>query len=57
MCLYILGIVSGGGTALLRCLPILDDLEASNSDQKRGIEIVRHALKQPCYQVRVFATV
>ncbi len=45
------GIVSGGGTALLRCLPTLDGLETSNSDQQRGVEIVRHALKQPCFQV------
>ena len=30
------GIVPGGGVALLRCLPALDKVETSNSDQKTG---------------------
>merc|ERR1711994_467718 len=45
------GIVPGGGVALLRCLPILDGLTPANEDQRKGIEIVRHALKQPCFTI------
>merc|ERR1719293_395668 len=45
------GIVPGGGTALLRCIEILDDIPVSNDDQKKGVEIVRHALQQPTRQI------
>ncbi|UYV61624.1 HSPD1 [Cordylochernes scorpioides] len=45
------GIVTGGGTALLRCLPALENLPADNEDQKIGYEIVRRALKVPCMQI------
>ncbi len=34
-----------------RCLPILDTLAIANEDQKKGVEIVRHALKQPCFTI------
>jgi chaperonin GroEL len=30
------GIVPGGGTALLRCIPVLDKLKAANPDQQTG---------------------
>merc|ERR1712050_534634 len=40
------GIVPGGGVALLRCLPVLDTLVPKNDDQKKGIDIVKYALKQ-----------
>ena len=30
------GIVAGGGTALLRCLPCLDEIKYENEDQKTG---------------------
>lgn len=45
------GIVMGGGTALLRCLPVLDQIKAENDDQKIGIEIIRKTLKVPCMQI------
>ena len=45
------GIVPGGGTALLRCIDILDSVPAANDDQKKGVEIVRHSLKQPMMQI------
>ena len=35
----------------LRCLSVLDTLPIANEDQKKGIEIVKHALKQPCYTI------
>merc|ERR1712061_73252 len=45
------GIVPGGGTALLRCLDVLDNVPIENEDQKKGVEIVRHALSQPMLQI------
>ncbi|KHJ42381.1 chaperonin GroL [Trichuris suis] len=45
------GIVPGGGVALLRCLNVLDQLKPTNDDQKRGIEIVRKAIRQPCMTI------
>lgn len=42
------GIVPGGGTALLRCIPVLDQLKPANADQAIGIEIVKNALRMPC---------
>uniref|UniRef100_A0A023GNE6 Putative chaperonin subunit ixodes scapularis chaperonin subunit n=1 Tax=Amblyomma triste TaxID=251400 RepID=A0A023GNE6_AMBTT len=45
------GIVPGGGTALLRCLPALEAIKVDNEDQRTGVGIVRKALKQPCMQI------
>lgn len=43
------GIVPGGGTAYLRCIPVLEKLakNAATSDEKTGIEIVIEALLAP----------
>ncbi|KAM8718081.1 hypothetical protein ACLKA7_004739 [Drosophila subpalustris] len=45
------GIVPGGGTALLRCIPQLEDLEPDNEDLQLGIDIVRNALRVPCLTI------
>ncbi|CAH0594209.1 unnamed protein product [Chrysodeixis includens] len=45
------GIVPGGGSALLRCIPALDDLKPSNNDQAIGITIVKKALRTPCITI------
>merc|ERR1712088_478704 len=45
------GIVPGGGTALLRCLNVLDTVIVANEDQKKGVDIIRHALTQPMLQI------
>lgn len=45
------GIVPGGGAALLRCIPILDNLIRVNSDQAKGIEIIKTALRTPCLTI------
>merc|ERR1712133_349777 len=45
------GIVPGGGTALLRCIPMLDALPYANEDQKMGIDIIRRALRMPCMTI------
>ncbi|XP_065666626.1 60 kDa heat shock protein, mitochondrial [Hydra vulgaris] len=41
------GIVPGGGTALIRCAPLLEKLVVSNADQKAGVDIVLAALFKP----------
>ncbi|CAL1295731.1 unnamed protein product [Larinioides sclopetarius] len=51
------GIVAGGGTALLRCLPALDQIKVENEDQRTGIDIVRKSLKMPCTQIALNAGV
>merc|ERR1712136_291401 len=45
------GIVPGGGTALLRCLNVLEDLPTNNDDQRKGIDIIRRALRMPCMAI------
>src|ERR1700676_5382710 len=44
------GIVSGGGTALLRCLPALDKLKLID-DEAIGVNIVKRALEEPTRQI------
>src|SRR5580700_10461898 len=46
------GIVAGGGTALLRCLPALQTLIGTlNGDEKIGAQIVRRSLEEPLRQI------
>jgi chaperonin GroEL len=44
------GIVAGGGTAFLRCLPVLEELEL-HGDEATGVNIVRRALEEPIRQI------
>ena len=44
------GIVAGGGTALLRCVPALDALELEG-DYARGADVVRGVLAEPLYWI------
>src|SRR5947208_197335 len=44
------GIVSGGGTALLRCLPALEKLTL-HDDEAIGVNIVKRALEEPIRQI------
>jgi chaperonin GroEL len=44
------GIVSGGGTALLRCLPALEKLKL-HGDEAVGVNIVKRALEEPIRQI------
>ena len=44
------GIVSGGGTALLRCLPALEKLKR-HDDEAIGVNIVKRALEEPIRQI------
>ena len=34
-----------------RCLSVLEDLATSNDDQKKGVNIVQFALKQPTMKI------
>ena len=44
------GIVSGGGTALLRCLPVLEKLKI-HDDEAIGVNIVKRAVEEPLRQI------
>jgi chaperonin GroEL len=44
------GIVPGGGTALLRCQPVLDKFEVPE-EQQVGVSIIRRALEEPLRQI------
>ncbi|MBU4128564.1 chaperonin GroEL [bacterium] len=44
------GIVPGGGVALLRCIPSLDELKLEG-DERIGVSIVKRALEEPIRQI------
>ena len=45
------GILPGGGVALLRCIPVLDELKLDDPDEQIGVDIVRRSLEEPCRQI------
>ncbi len=45
------GIVPGGGVALLRTLPALENIEINDSDEKIGVGILKRALQEPIRQI------
>ncbi|MBM3239358.1 chaperonin GroEL [Candidatus Poribacteria bacterium] len=45
------GIVAGGGVALLRCAPALDEMNLDDPDEQIGVEIVKRALEEPMRQI------
>ena len=47
------GIVAGGGVALINAISALDELEAADTDEQVGIDIIRKALEAP---MRAIAT-
>jgi chaperonin GroEL len=51
------GIVPGGGVALLRCIPALEDLQKKEKteDVALGIRIVKRALEEPLRQIAINA--
>jgi chaperonin GroEL len=44
------GIVAGGGVALIRCIPALEDLKVS-PEQQFGVSIIRRAIEEPLRQI------
>ncbi len=49
------GIVAGGGSALLWCQKVLDDLDRGDEDENVGVQIVRRALESPVRQIAMNA--
>ncbi|HEU5208771.1 MAG TPA: chaperonin GroEL [Longimicrobiales bacterium] len=45
------GIVPGGGVALLRVQPKLDNLKIEDEDEQIGVSIIRRALEEPIRQI------
>ena len=45
------GVVPGGGVALIRAQPALDELKGDNDDQDVGINILRKAIEEPLRQI------
>ena len=45
------GVVPGGGTALIRCLKALKDLEGANEDQTVGIRLLARSVEEPLRQI------
>ena len=46
------GIVAGGGTALLRCIPAVEEAcKKSRGDELLGVSIVLKAMRSPCAQI------
>jgi chaperonin GroEL len=41
------GIVSGGGVALIRCIPAIEAVKGANEDEQIGVDIVRKAVEYP----------
>lgn len=44
------GILAGGGVALLRCIPVLEELKVEG-DEKTGLEILKKSLVSPIKQI------
>ncbi|MEW6182183.1 MAG: chaperonin GroEL [Bacillota bacterium] len=45
------GIVAGGGTALLNCVPAVEALKHDSLDVQTGVNIIRRALEEPVRQI------
>jgi chaperonin GroEL len=45
------GIVPGGGVALLRSIPILDDIKFDTHDEQLGCNIIKRAVEEPIRQI------
>jgi len=41
------GIVPGGGVALIRCLPVLEDMKLKDEDEQIGVNIIKRAIEEP----------
>ena len=45
------GVVPGGGTALIRAIAAIKNLEGDNDDQNMGINILRRSMEEPLRQI------
>ncbi len=46
-----MGIVAGGGAALLKCVAALGDLRMEDPDEQMGVEIVKEAIQSPARRI------
>ena len=49
------GIVAGGGVALVDAVPVLDNVQVSEGDERTGLNILRRALEEPLRQIAINA--
>jgi chaperonin GroEL len=45
------GIVPGGGVALLRCIPVLNEIKFETHDEQLGCNIIKRAVEEPIRQI------
>ena len=45
------GIIAGGGTAFIRSIDALNELQGANKDEQTGIEMVKRAVEEPLRQI------
>ncbi len=45
------GIIPGGGTALIRCINSLSEIQTNSADEKTGVDIIRKAIEAPLRQI------
>jgi chaperonin GroEL len=45
------GIVAGGGSVLVAAIPVLDNVQVAEGDEKTGVTILRRALEEPLRQI------
>lgn len=45
------GFVAGGGTSYIHAISVLDKVKTTNEDQRKGLEVIKKALKYPYYQI------
>lgn len=45
------GVVVGGGTALLRCLKDLSEIDCDTEDEQRGVNLIMNSIEKPAYQI------
>ncbi len=45
------GIVPGGGTALIRCIDVLDGIKTEDEEEMHGVNIIRRAIEEPLRQI------
>jgi len=45
------GIIPGGGTALIRCISSLSEIQTNSIDEKTGVDIIRKSIEAPLRQI------
>ena len=50
-CAVEMGVVAGGGTALIRCIENLNKLKWENNDERAGIQLVQKSIEKPLFQI------